>query len=392
MTAITTDDPLAEDSAFRLAARRFVEAELEPLTAEIDRSGAVPERVVELLRDHGFLGLRLSDESGGLGLGLLPYLVVVEELSRSHRVFTLIAEGASGMAALAIERFGTPQQRQQFLPGIASGRLTTAFALTEPGAGSDAAAISTRATPSGDGWLLNGRKHFINGGHTADVILVMAVTDAAKRARGGITAFLVERSTSGFTVTRSEATLGSEAIRLAELTFEDCRLPPQAVLGKVGDGFRVALATLTDARLAIAFACVGIASRLLSLMVEHARSRATFGAPLASRQAIQWMVADSAVEIAATRALAHDAARRHSRGDRLRMEPSMCKLFASEMVGRVADRSVQVFGGAGIVRGLPIERFYRDVRHYRIGEGSSEVQRMLIAREVLGLDSEGKVI
>jgi acyl-CoA dehydrogenase len=383
---------LALDGEFRLGVRRLVEGELEPLVAEIDRTGMVPDRAITILRDNGFLGLRIAPEFGGGGMGLLPYLVMVEELSRSHRVFTLIVEGTSGLGAIGLERYGTPEQRSKYLEGVATGRLGTAFALTEPGAGSDASAISTRARPGLDGgWVLNGRKHYINGGHTADLLMVVAVTDPDKRARGGITAFLVEKGTPGFSVTRVDTTIGSEAIKLAEISFDDCALPETSVLGGVGNGFKVAMSTLADGRLAVSFASVGIAERLLGMMVEHARERQTFGAPLATRQAIQWLIADSATELAAARALVYGVAQRLVEGERNDAETSMAKLFASEMVGRVADRAVQVFGGAGLVRGFPVERFYRDVRHYRVGEGASEIHRMLIARQVLGLDAKGNV-
>jgi acyl-CoA dehydrogenase len=234
------------------------------------------------------------------------------------------------------------------------------------------------------GWVLNGRKHYINGGATADVVMVMAVTDPEKRARGGISAFLVDRGTPGFSVTRVDTTMGSEAIKLAELTFEDCFVPDDAVLGQVGGGFRFAMESLDEGRLNVACACLGVADRVLSMAIEHARQRQTFGKPLSERQAIQWMLVDSAVELHAARAMAYDMLRRIDAGQDAGAGPSMVKLFCSEMVGRVADRSVQVHGGMGLIRGFPVERFYRDIRHYRVGEGSSEVQRMVIARRLLG--------
>jgi len=214
-------------------------------------------------------------------------------------------------------------------------------------------------------------------------VLVIAVTDPVKRARGGITALLVERGTPGFTVTRVDTTIGSEAWKLAELSFEDCFVPDAMVMGKVGAGFKVAMETLTDGRLNVSCSCIGASDRLLEMMTEHAKTRITFGKPLAERQAIQWMLVDSAVEIAAARALVYETLRQVEAGQDVGTAPSMCKLYCSEMVGRVADRAVQVFGGQGLIRGFPVERFYRDVRHYRIGEGSSEVQRMLIARGLL---------
>jgi acyl-CoA dehydrogenase len=231
--------------------------------------------------------------------------------------------------------------------------------------------------------VLNGRKHYISGAHRADVVLVMAVNDPEKRARGGITAFLVERGTPGFAVTRVDTTIGSEAIKLAELTFEDCFVPEAAVLGEVGQGFKIAMSSLDSGRLGVSCSCIGTADRLLEMSAEHAKQRSTFGKPLADRQAIQWMLADSATELAAARTLTYETLRRVDAGENVGAATSMVKLYCSEMVGRVADRAVQIHGGMGLVRGFPVERFYRDIRHYRVGEGSSEIQRMLIAREVL---------
>lgn len=372
-----------ELEAMRLQIRKFTERELEPVAREIDSTGEVPDRVVPLLRDNGYLGLRVPEEYGGAAASLSMQCLVLEEFSRSHRIFTAFVEATSGLMPTALLRHGSPEQREKFLLQLVRGELRAAFALTEPGAGSDSAAITTAATRTDGGWLLDGRKHFISGGHVADVVLVIAVTDAARRARGGITSFLVERGAPGFTVTRVETTIGSEAWKLAELTFDSCFVPDSMVLGKVGEGFKVAMETLTDGRLSVSCSCIGAADRLLDMAIEHAKSRVTFGKPLAERQAIQWMIADSAVEIATARALVYDTLREVEAGQDVGVSPSMCKLHASEMVGRVADRVVQIFGGQGVIRGFPVERFYRDVRHYRIGEGSSEVQRMIIARSLL---------
>jgi acyl-CoA dehydrogenase len=242
--------------------------------------------------------------------------------------------------------------------------------------------MKTRAEKRGDHWILNGRKHYISGGHVADVIMVMAVTDPEKRARGGITSFLLERGTPGFEVTRVDTTIATDAIKLAELTFEDCKLPADAVLGDVGNGFKVAMGSLNDGRMSVSCSCVGAAESLMERSIEQAKVRKTFGKLLAERQAIQWMLADSAMEIAAARALCYDVLRRLERGDKVASAGSMCKLFCSEMVGRVADRAVQIHGGTGVIRGFPVERFYRDVRHYRVGEGASEIQRIVIARDL----------
>jgi acyl-CoA dehydrogenase len=367
----------------RAALRRFASDKLEPLAVEIDRTGELPQAAVELLRSHGYLGMRLPQQYGGGGFDLPTYCLALEEFSRSHRVFTLLLDATSGLNPIAIARFGTPEQKQKYLPGLASGARYASFALTEPEAGSDSQAIRTRAEKKPGGWVLNGRKHFISGAHRADVLLVMAANDPAKRAKGGISAFLVERGTPGLAVTRVDETLGSPAIKLAELTFENCFVPDGALLGEVGQGFKVAMESLGHGRLGVSCSCIGAADRLLEMSVAYARERSTFGKPLAERQAIQWMLADSQVELSLARAYTYETLRRLEAGEEIGTAASVCKLYCSEMVGRVADRAVQIHGGMGLVRGYPVERFYRDVRHYRVGEGASEIQRMLIARELL---------
>jgi acyl-CoA dehydrogenase len=366
----------------RDAVRRFTERELPPWSEEIDRTGEIPAGLIELMQKNGYCGMRLPAEYGGGGLSLFQYCIALEEFSRLHRAFTIAANYSSGMTPMAITRHGTPAQKEKFLRGFAAGKLKSAFALTEPEAGSDAASMKTRAEKRGDHWILNGRKHYISGGHVADVIMVMAVTDPEKRARGGITSFLLERGTPGFEVTRVDTTIATDAIKLAELTFEDCKLPADAVLGDVGNGFKVAMGSLNDGRMSVSCSCVGAAESLMERSIEQAKVRKTFGKLLAERQAIQWMLADSAMEIAAARALCYDVLRRLERGDKVASAGSMCKLFCSEMVGRVADRAVQIHGGTGVIRGFPVERFYRDVRHYRVGEGASEIQRIVIARDL----------
>ena len=388
MDTLALDIELSDDlRAMRDAVRRFVAKELEPWAKEIDRSGEIPDGLIEVMQRNGYCGMRLPSEYGGGGLSLFQYCIALEEFSRLHRAFTIAANYSSGMTPMAITRHGTPEQKEKYLRGFAAGKLKSAFALTEPEAGSDPAGMRTRAEKRGDGWVLNGRKHYISGGHIADVIMVMAVTDAEKRARGGITAFLVERGAPGFAVTRVDTTIATDAIKLAELTFEDCVLPASAVVGEVGAGFKVAMRSLNDGRLSVSCSCVGAAESLLDMATTHVKVRRTFGKLLAERQAIQWMLVDSAMEIAAARALAYDTLRRIEAGKNIGSAGSMCKLYCSEMVGRVADRAVQIHGGMGVIRGFPVERFYRDVRHYRVGEGASEIQRIVIARDLLrGVD------
>jgi acyl-CoA dehydrogenase len=366
--------------------RKFVKAELEPLETEIDRSGELPPGLLPLLGKHGYLAMRLPEEVGGAGMGLFPYCLMLEEFSRSHRIFGLVASGGGGLTPIAIARHGSRGQREKYLTGLMNGTLRTAFALTEPAAGSDNSAMTTRAEKThgtNGGWVINGRKHYINGAHEADFITVIAITDPVKRTRGGVTAFLVDKGTPGFNVTRVDTTMGSDVIKLAEIEFDNCRVPETARLGAEGQGFGLAKESLRDGRMGVSCSCIGTADRLLEMSAAHAKTRITFGKPLAERQAIQWMLADSEVELAAARAMVYDTLRQIDEGKDVGTAASICKLYCSEMVGRVADRAVQIHGGMGIVQGYPVERMYRDVRHYRIGEGSSEVQRMLIAKAVL---------
>lgn len=368
----------------RASLRKFCTQKLEPLARKIDETDVLPPEVIPLLADAGYLGMRLPVANGGMEAPLSTYCLVLEELSRVHRVFNLIVSSSSGMAPSAIAHLGTPEQQGRYLNGVTTGHKRGAFALTEPEAGSDSASMKTRADRKNGKWVLNGQKHYISGGHTADFIVVMAVTDSEKRARGGITAFVVEKGTAGFEVTRVEGTMGSAVIKVAELTFTDCVLPDTAVLGRVGEGFKVAMSHLSEGRLCISSSCIGTSDRLIEMSVDHSKNRKTFGKPLASRQAIQWMLADSATELACARALTYGTLQDLEDGKDVGVQPNMAKLHCSEMVGRIADRAVQIHGGMGIVKGFPIERFYRDVRHYRVGDGTSEMQRMVIARSLVG--------
>lgn len=367
----------------RREVRRFVAAELQPWAAALDRGEAYPAGLVEALARQGILGLRLAEEFGGAGLGIAQYCLVQEELSRCHPMFPVLVASSSGLTPMAIQRHGTPAQRARYLPPLPRGESRTAFALSEPDAGSDAGAIRTRAERRGAGWVLNGRKQFISNADVADLFLVLAVTDPAKRGRGGITGFLIDRGTQGLHVGRVDRTMGTDAWTVAEVGFEDCAVAEDAVLGTVGQGLNLALEALVDGRLSVASICLGTADHLLELSTAQAKLRKTFGAPLADRQAIQWMLADSAVDIATGRALLYETIRAHEAAQPIAAAASMCKLHCSEMAGRVADRAVQIHGAMGLMRGMVVERAFRDMRLFRVGEGSSEVQRMVIARELL---------
>ena len=372
-----------ERAEFRAASRRLA-TDIAPLAATLEQMEGFPADLVAALAAAGFLGMRVPEEWGGAGMALGHYCIAQEELARVNPVLTVLMSSTNGLTPSAVLRHGTEAQRRAYLPLLPQGRLRTAFALTEPESGSDAASMVTKAVRTTEGWTLNGIKHFISGGEVADLLLVLAVTDPAQRARGGITAFLVDRGTPGLKVARVDHTIGSAAWSLAELHFQDCRLPPAAVLGTVGEGFRLAMVSLDEGRLSVASTCLGSADRLLDLAVQHASERRTFGAPLASRQAIQWMLADSAVEIATTRALIYETVRQAEAGQPVGAAASMCKLAATEMANRVADRVLQIHGGVGLIEGSEVGRLFRDLRIFRIGEGASEIQRMVIARSLLG--------
>lgn len=337
-------DLLPQFSELRSAVRRFTEEELEPFAAVIDATERVPDELVERLREGGYLGARLPAEYGGSGLSLTEYCVIREEFSRSHRVIGNIVDGSNGLAPSALIKFGNAEQKEKYVTALGRGEIRSAFALTEPGAGSDAAAIRTRATKKDGGWVLDGQKHYISGGDVADIILVMAVTDPTLGARG-ISAFLVESGTPGFAVTRVETTIGSGAIKLAELTFDSCFVSEGSVIGELGQGFKVAMSSLDEGRLTVSSACLGVADRLIEMCMSQALVRSTFGKPLADRQAIQWMLVDSHVELSLCRALTYQVLQRFDAGEPLGSSASAAKLACSEMVGHVADRAVQVHGG-----------------------------------------------
>jgi acyl-CoA dehydrogenase len=372
-----------EARLLRDSLRRFVREVLHPVEAEIEETDQIPPHIIEELRKQGLFGLAIPQEYGGLGLSLLAQCVVFEELAKASLCFRSRVGTNNGIGSLGILFDGTEEQKRKYLPKLASGEWTGAFALTEPNAGSDAAAIECTAAHQGDGFILNGRKQWITNADLAHVFTVMAVTDKAKRARGGITAFLVHRDTPGLTITKPHKTMGFRGSHVCDLVFEEARVPAGNVLGKVGDGFKVAMKVLDRGRLTMGSVCVGAAQRLLELSIAHAKKRAQFGKPIAEQQAIQFMLADTATELYACRSMLHDAARRMDRGERLTKEVAMVKLHCSEMVGRAADRAVQIHGGMGYMRESPVERYYRDVRLIRIYEGTSEIQRLIIARELL---------
>ena len=356
---------------------------LIPLESQVEKNHEVLKEGLKRIKELGYYGITVSEEYGGMGLGQLAYCNILLELSQAHEAFTHELIISNGIGSAALLKYGSERQKNQYLPAISRGDLITAFALTEPQAGSDAANIQTSAVPHKDGWLLNGTKLYITNALNADVFTVIAVNDREKRSRGGMTAFLVERNTPGFKVAQILETMGSEPYVHGELVFEDCFVPNENVLGKVGEGFKVAMVALDEGRVHVAATACAVARRLLNMSTEWSKNRMAFGRPIADNQGIQWMLADSATELFAAEQMLFNTCWRLDQGERVPKEAAMCKLYASEMVGRVADRAVQIHGGMGYMKELAVERMYRDVRVMRIYEGTSEIQRIIIARELL---------
>ena len=367
----------------RDTARRFVKNELEPISQQVEEEEKIPEGVVQKMREMGFFGLSIPEEYGGMGLGTLGECVLNEEFGRVNSCFRSRFGTNNGIGSQGILIDGTPEQKERYLPRIASGEWTAAFALTEPNAGSDAVSIQTKAEKKGDGYLLNGLKHFITNGDIADVVTVMAVTDKSKGARG-VTAFIVEKTFPGYSVGKVDRKMGIHGNNTAELVFEDCQVPAKNIIGlQEGKGFTTAMKVLDKGRITIGAVCVGTAQCCLELSIAYSKQRVQFGKPICANQAIQWMLADMAISIYTARQIVHHTAWCRDQKQRVTQQAAMVKLYCTEMVNRVVDSALQIHGGMGYMKESPIERIYRDMRLYRIFEGTSEVQRLVIARELL---------
>ena len=363
--------------------RRFVTERLIPREAEVVETDAIPGDVVRGMKELGLFGLSIAEEFGGLGLSMAEEVRVVFELGRASPAFRSVAGTNIGIGSQAIVLAGTQAQKEKYLPALAAGDLIGAFALTEPDAGSDAMALITTARKQGDHYILNGTKRFITNAPTAGLFSVMARTAPERRA-DSISCFLVEAGTPGIRLGPADRKMGQRGALTCDVSFEDCRIPVTALLGnREGTGFRTAMKVLDKGRLHIAALCVGIADRLIRESVAYAKDRRQFGQPIAEFQLIQAMLADSEADTYAARCMILDAAARRDRGETTTRQAACAKMFASEMVGRVADRAVQIFGGAGYMAAYPVERFYRDVRLFRIFEGTTQIQQLVIARELL---------
>jgi acyl-CoA dehydrogenase len=364
--------------------RDFVETRLVPIEKQVEERDEIPDEIVREMAALGFFGLPFPERYGGAGAGDLGYCLALEQFGRTSAAFSNLIGAHTSIGSMSIYLGGTDEQKSRYLPDLTAGRKLAAFSLTEPSSGSDAASIQTTARKDGSRWLLNGTKIWVTNGPIADVVVVYAANDRAKGARGGITAFIVEKGFPGFRVGEVDEKMGLRGSKTGELIFEDCAVPEENVLGgEVGTGFRTALGALDIGRVSLAAGAVGTAQYLLELGIAHAKRRTQFGRPIAANQAIQWMLADSAVEIHAARLMVYDAAAKLDRGVRASREAAMVKVYASELANRVADRVLQIHGGMGYMKDSPVERAYRDARILRIYEGTSEVQRMIIAEELL---------
>lgn len=365
--------------------RRFVRERLVPIENQVAEFGSIPEAIIRQMRELGLYGLSIPGSYGGLGLNMEEEVRVVFELGYTSPAFRSAVGTNIGIGSQAIVIDGTEEQRHHYLPRLASGELVGSFALTEPDAGSDALALKTRARRDGDHYVLNGTKRYITNAPVAGLFTVLAKTGNLEGA-SSISCFLVDANTAGLVLGKPDKKMGQAGALTCDVIFEDCRIPTKALIGEIeGNGFRTAMKVLDKGRLHIAALCVGIAERLIFESVRFAAERKQFKKPIANFQLVQAMIADSQTEMLAAKAMVLDAAHKRDEGQSVTLEAACSKLFSSEMVGRVADRAVQIHGGAGYMCEYPVERFYRDVRLFRIFEGTSQIQQIIIARETMKL-------
>jgi acyl-CoA dehydrogenase len=368
---------------FLSAIRRFVDERLIPLEPKVAEEDAIPAEALAEMRALGLFGLSIPEEYGGLGLNMEDECRAMFEFCRCSPAFRSAFGTNVGIGSQGLVMFGTEVQKKKWLPGIAAGEIVTSFALTEPEAGSDSAAVRTRAQRDGGHYVLNGTKRYITNANRAALFTAMARTNPEAKGGAGVSAFLVPADLPGLSIGKPEKKMGQQGAHICDVNFDNVRIPEENLLGEEGQGFRIAMQVLDRGRLHISSVCVGVAERLIEECVRYAAERKQFGQPIASFQMIQAMLADSRAESNAARGMILEAARKRDAGGDVTMDAACAKLFASEMVGRVADRAVQIFGGSGYVADYGIERFYRDVRIFRLYEGTSEIQRLIIAREMM---------
>jgi alkylation response protein AidB-like acyl-CoA dehydrogenase len=371
-----------EQNQLRRAVREFAAAEIAPHVSEWDENQTFPAAVVRKLGQLGYMGAIFPEQYGGAGLGYVEYAIIIEELSRVDGSVGIILAAHTSLCSNHIYKAGSEEQKQKYLTKLASGEWLGCWSLTEPEAGSDAAGTRSTAVRDGDCWVLNGSKTFTTNAHYADVCVGMAMTDRSA-ARHGISAFILEKDTPGFRAGRKENKLGLRASATGEVIFSNCRLPQSQMLGKAGEGFVDSLRILDGGRVSIAALSIGMAQGAYDAALKYAKLRKQFGRPISEFQAIQHKLVDMATKIEASRLLTYRAARMIDAGKRVTRESAMAKLFASESAVWIAGEAVQIYGGYGFVKDYPVEKFYRDVKLCTIGEGTSEIQRLVIARQLL---------
>jgi alkylation response protein AidB-like acyl-CoA dehydrogenase len=371
-----------EQEQLRKEIRDFAEREIAPSVSRWDEESEFPLEVVKKLGEMGLMGVIFPTELGGAGLGYTDYALAVEELSAVDGSIGIIVASHNSLCTNHIFVAGNEEQKRKYIPALASGKWLGAWALTEPGSGSDAASARTTAVRKGDSWVLNGNKTFITNGHYADVAVVIAVTDRSKGTRG-LSAFVVEKDTPGFRAGKKENKLGLRASDTSELIFEDCEIPGANLLGLEGEGFIDSMRILDGGRISIAALSLGIGRGAYDAARRYVKERHQFGKAISEFQGIQWKLADMATQLEAARLLTQRAAAMKDAGEKTTLESSMAKLMASEVAVRVCDEAVQLHGGYGFIKDYPVEKYYRDVKLCTIGEGTSEIQRLIIAREIL---------
>ncbi|MGD1995528.1 MAG: acyl-CoA dehydrogenase [Anaerolineae bacterium] len=375
-------EPTEEHQMIRRMVRDFAEKEIAPRAEEIDETDEFPDDLFRRMGELGILGLPFPEKYGGPGGEYTSLIIALEEIARVSGSVAITLDAHTSLCCEPIYLFGTEEQRQKYLVPLARGEKIGGFGLTEPQAGSDAGATRTRAVRDGDEWVINGQKIFITNGSVADLVVITAKTDPEAGTRG-ISSFIVEKGTPGFQPGRDEMKMGLKGSVTSELFFEDCRVPAENLLGEENDGFKHFLTTLDAGRVAISAMAVGLAQGAYERALAYAKERVQFGQPIADFQAIQWMLADMATEIDAARLLVQRAAWLKEQGERFTKEASMAKLFASETSERVCRKAIQIHGGYGYVREYEVERMYRDQRLCAIGEGTNEIQRLVISRHIL---------
>ena len=372
-----------EHQMLREAVREFTDGAVRPLADQIEREHAIPNELLDQMGELGLFGVAIPEQYGGAGMGETGLCVAMEEITRGDFSVAVTYGAHASIGAMSVLVGGTDEQKQRFLPPFATGELKCAYALSEADAGSDPAAMTTTAVKDGNDWVINGEKIWITAGNIADLATVYAITDKSKGASGGVTAFLVPADAKGYSIGKAEEKMGQKGSSTVTLAFDDVRISDDYRLGEVGQGFKIAMGTLDRGRLALGANCLGCAKEALSLSTNYANERVAFGKPISGHQAIQWMLADSATEIYAMESMIYRTAWMCDEGQNFTRQSAQTKLFASEALDRIVDRAVQIYGGMGYSAEYPVEKLYRDARVTRIYEGTNEIQRIVIARDVI---------